>query len=83
MRFVILTHRERLYENEVKRVILPGSDGEFSVWDFHQPFLYRLCGGYIKVIEAPNQSLKSGPAFLIRDGIAKMLGNTLTVLAQG
>ncbi len=82
MKLIILSNRERLYEREVKEVILPGRNGEFSVWDFHQPFLHRLGRGYIKAIECKSESKQPSILFLLKDGLARMWGNTLTVLVE-
>ena len=83
MKLLVLTQREKLYENEVKEVSLPGRDGEFSVWDFHQAFLYRLRKGYVQFKES-GEDLKDAPLrrILIRDGLARMKSNILTVLAE-
>jgi|TARA_B100000315_G_C14040234_1_gene347142 F0F1-type ATP synthase epsilon subunit len=82
MKIEIITHKEKLYDAQAKEVVLPGVYEEFSVLDFHQPFLYRLKRGYVKVFERQDKSKKGYKSFLIQEGIAKMLGNTLTVLAQ-
>ena len=82
MKIRIITHKENKYEGEAKQVVLPGRQEEFSVWDFHQPFLYRLRRGYIKILDAGSTSSKPSRVFLVSDGIARMLGNTLTVLAE-
>ncbi len=77
---MILNQKFTLYQNQAKEVILPGYDGELSVWDFHQAFLYRLKKGYIKIAETGDDSrLKK---VFIRGGLAKMLNNNLTVLVQ-
>jgi len=82
MKIEIITYKEKLYEAQAKEVVLPGEYEEFSVLDFHQPFLYRLKKGYIRVLEKAEKGEKTQRSFLINDGIARMLGNTLTVLAQ-
>ncbi len=82
MKLVIMTGREKLYESMVKEVVLPGADGEFSVWDFHQPFLYRLKKGYVKAIKPGDLQGEDSASFFIKDGVAKMLGNILTVLVD-
>ena len=82
MKVRIITSKKELYEGETKKVVLPGRDEEFSIWDFHQPFLYRLKRGYVKVFAKQGKSGGGYKTFLIQEGIAKMLGNTLTVLAQ-
>ncbi|RKY42004.1 MAG: hypothetical protein DRP85_04365 [Candidatus Makaraimicrobium thalassicum] len=82
MKLIILTSRERLYRDEVKEAILPGRDGELSVWDFHQPFLCRLRRGYIEAVKPGAGSARPARLFLVKDGLAKMRGNVLTVLAE-
>ena len=50
MKVTVLTIVEKLYEGEACEVILPGDDGEFSVWDFHQTCLYVLRQGNMTII---------------------------------
>jgi len=80
MRVVVMNKRDVIYEREAYQAILPGLDGEFSVLDFHQPFLYRLRRGIVKVEETVHQ--KSPELFPIKDGMAKFSGNTLIVFAE-
>ncbi len=82
MRVRIITSKKELYEGEAKQVVLPGRDEEFSILDFHQPFLYRLQRGYVKISGVGTKPSQSGQSFFIKDGIAKMLNNNLTVLAE-
>ena len=80
MRVVVLAMVGKLLEEDAGEVRLPGEDGEISVLDFHQPFLYRLRKGYIIV----SSFTKAGGAekrVPIKDGVARMSGNVLTVLA--
>jgi F-type H+-transporting ATPase subunit epsilon len=80
MKLVILTPREKVFEDEAKEIILPGSDGEFSVWDFHQPFLYRLGEGEIKIIARDRKT--ETKKIKINDGMAKMNKNELTIMIE-
>lgn len=82
MKVRIITSKKELYEGEAKQVVLPGQEEEFSILDFHQPFLYRLQRGYVKVLEAGPKPSRPAQSFFIKDGIAKMLNNNLTVLAE-
>lgn len=82
MKLLILNHKEKLYEGEVKDAVLPGKDGEFSVWDFHQPFLYRLQKGYILFTVVGDNKKRIKRRFFIKDGIAKMTANTLAILSE-
>jgi F-type H+-transporting ATPase subunit epsilon len=82
MKLTILSPREKLFQDEVKEVVLPGSDGEFSVWDFHQPFLYRLSQGYIKIVARGQKRSGNIKSFEINDGMAKMNKNELTIMIE-
>jgi len=81
MRTRILNGKETEYSGETYQVILPGLDGEFSVLDFHQPFLYRLRKGIIKVQE--KEKSEKEMLFNVRDGLARFRGNDLLVMKEG
>jgi len=74
MRVSVLNQKQVIYAGNVKEAVLPGEDGEFSVLDFHQPFLYRLRSGFINLKEA-----KAENRIRIKDGVARMLGNELVI----
>jgi F0F1-type ATP synthase epsilon subunit len=80
MRVVVLAMMGTLLEEEAREVRLPGEDGEISIMDFHQPFVYRLRKGFILVspLQKGSEAEKRVP---IKDGVARMSGNVLTVLA--
>jgi len=80
MRIQIITKRKPAYEKEVYEVTLPGRDGELSVLDFHQPFLYRLRKGLVKIKE--NKSDKEAKFLRIRDGLARFRENSLLILCE-
>jgi len=80
MRVVVLAMAGTLFESEAEEVRLPGEDGEISVMDFHQPFLHRLRKGYI-LVSSPKKNKAEEKRIPIQDGVARMSGNELTVLA--
>ena len=80
MRILILDAREVAYEGEIYMAILPGLDGEFSVLDFHQPFIYRLRKGRVKIRE--KEKYEEEKIFSVKDGLAKFGGNTLLILCE-
>ncbi len=80
MRAFILSGREYIYKGEAKEVVMPGRDGEFSVLDFHQPFLYRLRRGLIKLREKKEHTPEQ--IFAISDGIASFNENSLLILCE-
>ena len=72
--------REVAYEGEIYMAVLPGLDGEFSVLDFHQPFIYRLRKGRVKVKE--KKEGEEEKIFSVKDGLAKFGENTLLILCE-
>ena len=79
MRTLILKDREAVYDKEAFMGVLPGLDGELSVLDYHQPFLYRLQKGIVKIIESEESETRM---FHIKDGLARFEGNSLLVLCE-
>ncbi len=81
MKVKIITAQKKLFEGEAVEVILPGEDGEFSVLDHHQSCLYSLRTGQIRILfkSAPHEDDK---IFTIRAGMAKIVNNMLTVMAE-
>jgi F0F1-type ATP synthase epsilon subunit len=90
MLVVVMVPRRVIYRGNVSEVILPGEDGEFSVWDYHQPCLYRLRKGNVRIRGEWAEESKAFKAaskanemrISIKRGIAKMLHNELVVLAE-
>jgi F0F1-type ATP synthase epsilon subunit len=80
MRFSILDPKKAVWQGMAKRVTLPAVDGEMCVLDFHQPFVVRLNKGKIFF---SGENLPARQAGIpIKDGIAFMRSNSLTVFAQ-
>jgi len=73
MRLAIIDPKKALWQGMCKQVLLPARDGQMCVLDFHQPFVARLGKGKITF---------SGGSIPIKDGIAFMRSNSLTVFAQ-
>jgi F0F1-type ATP synthase epsilon subunit len=89
MRITILNPTKVVYEGNAKEVVLPGEDGEFSILDFHQTFLYRLRKGCIRVItslwekggDTKGAALKER-RIQIRKGVARMVKNEIVIVAE-
>ncbi|MDD5477354.1 MAG: hypothetical protein PHG87_04020 [Candidatus Omnitrophica bacterium] len=73
MRFAILEPKGAIWRGMAKKVNLPAAEGEMCVLDFHQPFVARLKKGNI---------VFSNTRIAIKDGIAFMRSNNLTVFAN-
>ena len=87
MRVVVSEPKKNVYEGHAKEVLLPGQDGEIAVLDFHQPFLHRLVKGCIIIKETLHIKGKAKvPVYhapiAIKRGIAKMLGDELTIMVE-
>ncbi len=68
-----------LYSKDVEQVIVPGSEGEFTILSDHSPIISSLKPGYIKIYE----DLSNEPTiYFVTDGFVDMASNQLTILAQ-
>jgi F-type H+-transporting ATPase subunit epsilon len=79
MNLEILTPEKKLYSDDVYGVQLPGVTGLFEVLDKHAPLISALKAGRIKILKDKSQT-----SFIdIRSGFVEVLGNSVTVLAEG
>ena len=63
-----------IYEGQSFSVLLPGSDGEFEILDFHKPVISRLKKGTIIV--------DNYKEFKIKGGVAKMSQQKLVAMVD-
>jgi F0F1-type ATP synthase epsilon subunit len=86
MKVEILTIFRSLFSAQANEVILPGEDGEISVWDLHQPCLYSLRAGRIIIRDRGKARQAQGPkisnSFPIKRGIAIIGENKLTAMVE-
>ena len=74
-----VTPERLLYSKDVEQVIVPGSEGEFTILSDHSPIISSLKPGYIKIYE----DLSNAPTiYFVTDGFVDMASNQLTILAQ-
>ncbi|MBN2831216.1 MAG: ATP synthase epsilon chain [Candidatus Omnitrophica bacterium ADurb.Bin205] len=73
MRVSILEPKGAIWEGMANQVMLPAEEGQMCVLDFHQPFVVRLTSGSIAFADMK---------IAVKDGIAYMRSNSLTVFAQ-
>jgi len=78
MHLEIITPDKKLFEDEVKSVILPGIDGSFGILNLHAPLISVLKKGVVKVTD--NSSAKHN--FPINGGVVEVLHNKVVVLAE-
>ncbi len=74
----IITPDKKLYEDEVKSLVLPGIDGSLGILDKHAPLISALKKGQIEVTD--KASAKHN--FPINGGVVEVLNNKVIVLAE-
>jgi len=79
MKVKILTHTAKVLEEEASEIVFPGEDGEFSVMDFHQPCIYSLRPGQIKVLLKRERGLKR---VFIKKGVVRIEPLKVTALVE-
>lgn len=77
MEALILGNREDVFNGIVDEAILPGGDGEISVWNFHYSGLFMLAEGKLTV-----KSNEVKQEFFIKGGLARFEGNRLVVICD-
>ena len=74
----IITPESKVYEGEVKSVLLPGTDGKFEILNNHAPIISTLNAGQIRIINNNDQR----ELFNINGGVIEMQNNNIIVLAD-
>jgi len=69
----ILEPKGVIWQGKALEVNLPALEGEMCILDFHQPFIVRLKNGSV---------LFNNRRIAVKDGIAFMRSNNLTIFAQ-
>ena len=74
----IITPESKVYEGEVKSVLLPGTDGKFEILNNHAPIISTLIAGQIRIVNNNDQR----ELFNINGGVIEMQNNNIIVLAD-
>ena len=74
-----VTPETSLLSSEVEQVIIPGSEGEFTILADHSPMISSLKPGLISIYE---DSSSDALTYFVTDGFIDMASNNLTILAQ-
>jgi F-type H+-transporting ATPase subunit epsilon len=77
-KFSLVSPEKVLVSADVEEVILPGSEGEFTVLPRHAPFISTLRPGILRI---PGFGDAQREVY-IRGGLAEVNGESLTVLAE-
>lgn len=74
----IITPETKVFEGEVKSVLLPGTNGKFEILNNHAPIISTLTAGQVRVINNNDQK----ELFDINGGVIEMQNNKIIVLAD-
>lgn len=77
MKITIRNPERVFFQGFAKEAILPGEDGEFSVWDFHQGLMATLKKGNVILSRGKDMPLKS---IEIDPGVMTLDRNELIIL---
>lgn len=89
MKITILDAQHTIFQGAVSEATLPGSGGELTIMDDHEPIFALLANGYIRLTQlAKRVDYKFGekqgeikPIF-VQQGLAKMKNNELVILVE-
>ncbi len=76
--FDLVTPSKLLATSEVEMVVVPGAEGDFGVLAGHAPIVSSLRPGALEVYEND----KPTERYFVSGGLAEMVGDRLTVLAE-
>ncbi len=76
--FELVSPERLLFAGEVESVIVPGSEGEFTVLRDHAPFMSTMKPGVVEVIENASKKVR----LFVRGGFADVTSAGLTILAE-
>ena len=74
----IITPESKVYEGEVKSVLLPGTNGKFEILNNHAPIISTLTAGQIRIVNNNDKR----ELFNINGGVIEMQNNNIIVLAD-
>ena len=74
----IITPEKKVYEGDVKSVLLPGTNGKFEILNNHAPIISTLTAGQVRIIN--NNDKKE--LFDINGGVIEMQNNKIIILAD-
>ena len=74
----IITPETKVFEGEVKSVLLPGTNGKFEILNNHAPIISTLTEGEVRIIKKNDQK----ELFDINGGVIEIQNNKIIVLAD-
>ena len=76
--FELVSPERLLFAGEVESVIVPGSEGQFTVMRDHAPFMSTMKPGVVEVVESGSRKQR----LFVRGGFADVSPTGLTILAE-
>jgi F-type H+-transporting ATPase subunit epsilon len=76
--FELVSPEKLLFSGDVDSVIVPGSEGEFTVFAGHAPFMSTLRPGVVAIAEGAGKNQR----LFVRGGFADVAPTGLTILAE-
>jgi len=77
-KFELVSPEQLVYSADVREVLVPGAEGDFTVLPNHAPVLSTLRPGLLDVIDGDGKEHK----IFVRGGLAEVDPENLTILAQ-
>ena len=76
--FELVSPERLLLSEQVAQVVVPGTEGEFTVLKNHAPFMSTIKPGVVTVTPVSGQPMR----FYVRGGFADVNASGLTILAE-
>jgi F-type H+-transporting ATPase subunit epsilon len=76
--FELVSPERLLFAGEVEAVVVPGSEGQFTVMRDHAPFMSTMKPGVVEIAENASKKLR----LFVRGGFADVSQKGLTILAE-
>ena len=76
--FELVSPERRRFSGQVEAVIVPGTEGEFTVLKDHAPFMSTLKPGIVEIDETASKKVR----LFVRGGFADVSPKGLTILAE-
>jgi F-type H+-transporting ATPase subunit epsilon len=77
--FDLVSPEKLIFSGDVESVVVPGTEGEFTVLKDHAPFMSTLRRGLLEIAQ---QGANATEKFYVQGGFADVAPNGLTILAD-
>jgi F-type H+-transporting ATPase subunit epsilon len=77
-RFELVSPEKLVFSGDVEAVVVPGTEGEFTVLKDHAPLISTMKPGVVVIDETPAKKLR----LFVRGGFAEVAPSGLTILAE-